>query len=139
MRVLLLALMLFAASPAHAAEKIDDGMRAAIAGVIERQIDAFRRDDGAAAFGLASPGIQRTFGSSQAFMKMVIEGYRPVYRPRRVEFLDLVEEDGRLIQRVLVEGPDGNLYMALYPMLRMEDGSWRTDGCYLLRRPGRGA
>ena len=139
MRVLLLVFVLFATSPVHAAEKIDDGTRAAVVGVIERQIEAFRRDDGAAAFGLASPGIQRTFGSSQAFMKMVIEGYRPVYRPRRVEFLDLIEEDGRLIQRVLVEGPDGNLYMALYPMIRMEDGSWRTDGCYLLRQPGRGA
>lgn len=139
MRVLLLAFVLLAALPIKAAEKIDDGMRAAVVGVIERQIEAFRRDDGAAAFGLASPGIQRTFGSSDVFMKMVIEGYRPVYRPRRVEFLDLVEEEGRLIQRVLVEGPDGNLYMALYPMIRMEDGSWRTDGCYLLRQPGRGA
>lgn len=139
MRVLLLACLLLTALPSNAAEKIDDGMRAAVAGVIERQIEAFRRNDGAAAFGLASPGIQSTFGSSQAFMKMVMEGYRPVYRPRRVEFLDLVEEDGRLIQRVLVEGPDGNLYMALYPMIRMEDGSWRTDGCYLLRQPGRGA
>lgn len=139
MRVLLLAFVLLAALPAKAVEKIDDGMRAAVAGVIERQIEAFRRDDGAAAFGLASPGIQRSFGSSEAFMKMVIEGYRPVYRPRRVEFLDLVEEDGRLIQRVLIEGPDGNVYMALYPMIRMEDGSWRTDGCYLLRQPGRGA
>lgn len=139
MRALLLAFLFLAALPSNAAEKIDDGMRAAVAGVIERQIEAFRRDDGAAAFGLASPGIQRSFGSSEAFMKMVIEGYRPVYRPRRVQFLDLVEEDGRLIQRVLVEGPDGNLYMALYPMIRMEDGSWRTDGCYLLRQPGRGA
>ena len=139
MRALLLVFVLLVALPVTAAEKIDDGMRAAVAGVIERQIEAFRRDDGAAAFGLASPGIQRSFGSSEAFMKMVIEGYRPVYRPRRVQFLDLVEEDGRLIQRVLVEGPDGNLYMALYPMIRMEDGSWRTDGCYLLRQPGRGA
>lgn len=112
---------------------------ATIARLIERQIEAFRQDDGALAFSLASPNIQRKFGTAETFMRMVAEGYQPVYRPRSLKFLELIERDGTIVQRVMVEGPDGRLYLALYPMVLLEDGTWRIDGCYLLRAPGEGA
>ncbi|WP_205625020.1 DUF4864 domain-containing protein [Geminicoccus roseus] len=101
--------------------------------VIRRQLDAFLADDGEAAFGLASPGIQGLFGSPQRFMSMVREAYPQVYRAREAEFRDIVEMNGRPTQRVLLVGPDGIPVIALYPMERQPDGSWRIDGCMLAR------
>lgn len=131
-------LFLLAATPESRAQQAGDST-VVIVRLIERQIEAFRRDDGALAFSLASPNIQRRFGTPEAFMRMVVEGYRPVYRPRSLKFLDLIERSGTIVQRVMVEGPDGRLYVALYPMVRLEDGTWRIDGCYLWRAPGEGA
>lgn len=110
---------------------LSDADRAAIRDVIGRQVEAFRRDDGDAAFGLASPAIQGLFGNAEAFMDMVRQGYRPVYRPRSVEFGEIVALDGQPTQKVQVTGPDGRPVTAFYPMTRLPDGSWRIDGCYL--------
>jgi len=60
---------------------VDAADRAAIERVIRDQIAAFRRDDGVAAFALASPGTQAAFGTPEAFMGMVRQGYQTVYRP----------------------------------------------------------
>ena len=62
-------------------------------------------------------------------MSMVRAGYKPVYRPREVEFRDLVPVEGRWTQRVLVVGPDGVPVVAQYVMEKQPDGSWRIDGC----------
>jgi hypothetical protein len=111
----------------------------AIRKVIESQIQAFQRDDGKAAFALASPSIQAQFGSAGNFMRMVKDGYRPVYRPRHYQFLDLGMKDGYLMQKVALIGPDGLAVFALYPMVRLRDGTWRTDGCYLVPVESKGA
>ena len=133
-------LLLFAAflivSPAAADSRAEE--RAAIIQVIERQIEAFRKGDPALAFSYASPKIQAQFKTPETFIQMVISGYMPVYRPRSVTFLDLVEDEGRLIQRATIEGPDGVAVMALYPMMRLPDGTWRIDGCALVPIPGKG-
>lgn len=121
---------------AAGAEALTAGEKAEIQAVIERQIEAFRQDDALAAFDLASPAIRAMFGTPEAFMRMVREGYRPVYRPRRVTFLDIVDVEGMATQRVLVVGPDGQTTLALYPMERQPDGRWRIDGCYLIPAPG---
>jgi hypothetical protein len=34
---------------------------------------------------------------------------------------------------VFVVGPDGLSYLAYYTMERQADGSWRINGCYLVR------
>jgi ketosteroid isomerase-like protein len=107
--------------------------RAAIREVIEAQIDAFRHDDAAGAFGFASPTIRRQFGTAEIFLRMVQTGYRPVYRPREVEFLGLepAEDGDGLVQHVLLIGPDGQPVEALYLMQRQPDGNWRINGCIL--------
>lgn len=110
---------------------LSDSDRAAIRGIIGRQVEAFRRDDGDAAFGYASPMIQGMFGSSDVFMDMVRQGYRPVYRPRVFDFREIVERDGQPTQKVHVIGPDGRPVTAFYPMIQLPDGSWRINGCYL--------
>lgn len=113
------------------ASTLPDTDQGAIRQVIQDQIAAFRRDDAGTAFGFASPGIQRMFGNSANFMDMVRRGYAPVYRPRGVAFGDLVEIDGRTVQKVRLVGPDGSAARALYTMERQADGSWRIDGCTL--------
>lgn len=112
---------------------------AAIRQVIERQMDAFRRDDGATAFGYASPLIQEKFGNPDRFMAMVRSGYPQVYRPQEVEFEELAVEDIGPVQNVRVIGPDGVPVMAIYLMQRQTDGSWRINGCYLIRIPNQSA
>jgi hypothetical protein len=139
MRRFLLALLLLVA-PAAAqvpATDVAPGDHAAIRGVIAGQMAAFRRDDGAAAFAFASPGIQRIFGNPDNFMAMVRGGFQPVYRPRDVAFRELLRLGDTLIQPVEVIGPDGVAQLALYAMEQQADGSWRIAGCELVAMPDR--
>jgi hypothetical protein len=106
--------------------------RTAIRQVIEQQIAAFQRDDGTAAFGCAAPSIRSMFGNSENFMRMVRDGYQPVYRPREFQFGEIIEVEGKIAQRLRVVGPDGRLRLALYMMERQPDGSWLIAGCVLL-------
>jgi hypothetical protein len=129
----LLTLILgFAASAQAQQPDVSAADRAAIRDVIQGQVEAFRRDDGDAAFGYASPMIQGMFGQSDEFMDMVRQGYRPVYRPKVFDFREIVDLHGQIAQKVHVVGPDGRPVTAVYPMTRLPDGSWRINGCYLL-------
>lgn len=130
--IVIVAVTLFAGAIAQKAAP-EAAERAAIQQVIRDQIPAFRRDDWAAAFALASPGIQAAFGTPEAFMGMVRQGYRHVYRPRQVQFGEVVMRDWRPEQRVSVVGLDGQPYIAVYPMERQADGLWKTNGCALER------
>ena len=109
--------------------------RAAIQGAIRGQMEAFRRDDAAAAFGFAAPAIQAMFGTPENFIAMVRNGYAAVYRPREVEFRDLVTVGDVVVQQVLVVGPNGRAQIALYTMERQPDGLWRIGGCTLVAAP----
>ncbi|MCJ7839309.1 MAG: DUF4864 domain-containing protein [Burkholderiales bacterium] len=108
----------------------------AIREVIEAQIDAFRRDDAARAFSLAAPGIRETFGSAEKFMEMVRSSYAVVYRPNSVAFEAPVVIDGQIVQPVHMTDAEGHAWLAIYPMQRQDDGSWRTNGCQLGRLAG---
>ena len=99
--------------------------------IIAAQIQAFRADDGPAAYSYAAPLIQKVFPTSDVFMDMVRKGYQPVYRPRVFDFGNIVDMNGQPTQRVHVVGPDGRRVNALYLMTRLPDGSWRIDGCFL--------
>lgn len=126
----LLGVLVGLAVPALA-QDVSPADRAAIRDVIQSQVEAFRRDDADAAFGLASPTIRGMFGTSEVFMDMVRQGYQPVYRPKVFDFREVVALDGQVTQKVHVVGPDGRPVTAYYPMTRLPDGSWRIDGCYL--------
>lgn len=106
--------------------------RAAIQQVIKGQLDAFRRDDDSAAFGMAAPSIRTMFGNPENFMTMVKNGFQPLYRLKEFSFDALLEEDGRTLQRMRVVGADGVAHMALYTMERQADGRWLIAGCVLL-------
>jgi hypothetical protein len=105
--------------------------RTAIRTVIERQLEAFRREDAIGAF--ASPEIQAKYGTPDYFMTIVKTFYEPVYRPRHTGgFTNLYMSDGQLTQPVLLVGPDGDFVVALYAMQRQPGGDWRILGCSLI-------
>lgn len=124
-------LVLALGAPARADEDVAEADRQAIRGVIEAQLAAFQADDGATAFGFASPAIQEMLGNPTNFLAMVKAGYMPVYRPREVRFEQLVVVQGEPVQPVLLVGPELEVVTALYAMQQQPDGSWRINGCVL--------
>jgi hypothetical protein len=129
---LLLLAFMSPTAPTWAAD-LADADRTAIRSVIENQLAAFQQDDGTTAFSYAAPPIKQKFGNPATFMRMVRSGYAPVYRPRSVEFADMTEIAGSPAQRVVVVGPDGFTYLAVYIMERQLDGRWLIGGCILRR------
>jgi hypothetical protein len=105
---------------------------AEIRAVINRQIDAFRRDDARGAFALVSPDVQEAFGTPERFLDVVRVSYRAVYRPTHVAFLGLTVIGPDAVQQVELTDRSGKLWHAYYAMQRLKDGSWRTNGCRLV-------
>jgi hypothetical protein len=104
---------------------------------IERQLEAFRSNDSAAAFALAAPQIQASFGSPDRFLGTVKDGYTPVFRAKSVMFGKLVRSDeGATLQLVHLVDDRNHPWLALYIMEAQGDGSWRIGGCLLTTDPG---
>jgi len=134
---LIYLLVLNVAGPALSGPEHD--LRRSVISVIKSQMEAFQRDDGNKAFSFASPDVQDQFGTPDAYLLKFSSAYKAVYRPQSVTFLNLAASRGRLVQRVLLLGPDGNAVVALFPMVQMDDGSWRVDGCVLVPATGKQA
>jgi hypothetical protein len=66
---------------------------------------------------------------------MVRNGYPMVWRSREVRFLDLREEDGRVLQRIAVTDQAGGEHILEYAMIETENG-WQINGVTLLRGLG---
>ena len=134
MRALLLWLAL--AAPAWAQGSLSEVTAddlAAIRAVINRQIDAFKRDDARGAFALVSPDVQEAFGTPERFLDVVRVSYRAVYRPAAVSFLGLTVIGGDAVQQVQLTDRAGGVWRAYYAMQRQKDGTWRTNGCRLVQ------
>ena len=112
--------------------QITDSDRVAIRCAIESQLQAFQTDDEAAAFALATPGIQATFKTPENFMEMVRAYYHAVYRPRAVVFENVALFQGAPAQPVLLLAPNGEPVRALYQMEQQPNGNWKINGCYLI-------
>ena len=134
MRVLLVLALFFGLSGISAAQS--DAERATVQNVIEQQLSAFLRDDAAAAYSFASPGIQTMFPTEEIFMEMVRQGYQPVYRPRSHAFGAIRETPAGLEQIVDIVDAAGQEWTALYTLQQQPDGSWKITGCFLLKKPG---
>ena len=131
MRALLLCLVLVMPAAAQAGVTAED--LAEIRAVINRQIDAFRRDDARGAFALVSPGVQEAFGTPERFLDAVRVSYRAVYRPAQVAFRGLTVIGTDAVQQVQLTDRSGAVWHAYYAMQRQKDGSWRTNGCRLVQ------
>jgi hypothetical protein len=134
MRVLLVLFVILGLS--GQATAFSDTDRAAIQSTIERQLQAFLKDDGETAYSFAAPNIKMMYPSVDAFMAMVRQGYPQVYRPRSYEFGELKEEPGYLEQSVDIVDAEGQFWTAVYTLRQDADGTWKITGCYLVKKPG---
>jgi uncharacterized protein DUF4864 len=132
-RVVVLLLLLSSGLPAMAEGGVTGSDLLEIRAVINRQLEAFRRDDAGGAFALASPGVQQAFGTPQRFLDAVRMAYRAVYRPARVAFLEPRILSGDVVWQLEVTDRAGGVWLAYYSMQRQEDGSWRASGCHLVQ------
>ena len=105
----------------------------AIHSVIYRQMDALRRGNAGEAFLLTSPGIRQAFKTPENFMRDVRNQFTPLIRPSALAFSTLMIFDDDVIQQVRITDESRLTWSAHYPMQRQKDGSWRTNGCRLVR------
>jgi hypothetical protein len=99
---------------------------------IEAQIRAFLAGENETAYSYAAPNIRRIFPTVEQFMAMVKNGYQPVWKPQNFAFGDAMEmSQTSIIQKVLVTGPDGKNYEAVYTLEMQEDGTFRITGVSL--------
>lgn len=104
-------------------------------GVIESQITAFLNDDAATAYSFAAPSIKQIYPNETRFFDMVKRGYQPVYRPGNFAFgRSKPAADGAgLVQEVIIQGPGGQDWTALYSLERQPDGSFKINGVQMIK------
>ena len=125
---LLAALSISLAAPARAADDV-----ATAQDVIRSLVEAFGRDDAAAAYSHAAPAIQEIFPQADIFMSMVRNSYAPIYRHKSFDFGETRVSDGTIAQRVRIVDADGIPWEALYTLELQPNGSVKITGCVLLR------
>lgn len=138
MRLLLAAFTIAAAlaGPASAQSEAETG---AARTVIQGQIEAFGKDDGAGAWSYAAPGIRALYPTPETFMAMVRKGYAPVYRPKSWSFGTVEQRGDEVAQVVEIVDPEGKDWQALYTIARQPDGTWKITSCRLILSEGRSA
>jgi hypothetical protein len=104
--------------------------------IVERQFDAFERDDGEAAYALAAPTIRQMFGDANHFMAMVRDHYAPVYRHRSVDFGAFAESGDEATLKATFVDNDNVVWTALYSFQRASNGDWLISGCGLAKAEG---
>ncbi len=126
-----ISLLLFVNAIAGDSAEIEDAEN--IRKVIEKQLEALRRDDWIEAFSYAAPMIQEKFGSPEGFRRMILTAYRIVYRPLTIKFKDFKVISGRPSQTVYFVGKNGSSALLVYFMSKQKDGVWRISGVELFR------
>ena len=115
------------------AASAEDLTAASSRAIVERQFDAFERDDGQAAYALAAPTIKEIFSDAGHFMAMVRDHYAPVYRHRSADFGAFkVLGDEASLEATLVDN-DNVVWTALYSFRRGQNGDWLISGCVLAK------
>jgi Domain of unknown function (DUF4864) len=125
---LIAALLSALASAAFAADDV-----ASAQSIIRSQVEALARDDAAAAYSYAAPGIRQMFPQADIFLGMVQHSYAPVYRHRSFEFGEARAADGKIAQQVHIVDADGVPWEALYTLELEPDGSFKISGCVLIK------
>jgi Domain of unknown function (DUF4864) len=115
------------------AASAEDLTAASSRAIVERQFDAFQREDGQAAYALAAPTIKDMFTDADHFMAMVRDHYAPVYRHRSADFGAFKESgDEASLEATLVDN-DNVVWTALYSFRRAPNGDWLISGCVLAK------
>ncbi|MGJ8571027.1 MAG: DUF4864 domain-containing protein [Hoeflea sp.] len=103
--------------------------------IIESQINAFLNDDMATAYSFASPAIKQIYPDQSRFFDMVKRGYQPVYRPGNFAFgrSKSAADGSGIVQEVIIQGPGGQDWTALYSLERQPDGSFKINGVQMIK------
>ena len=109
--ILLAAILIGLSAPADAGDDV-----AVAQSVIRSQVEAFSRDDAAAAYSYAAPAIHDLFPQADIFMFMVQHSYAPVYRHKSFEFGEARVSDGKIAQRAHIVDENGESWEALYTL-----------------------
>ena len=119
------------------AASAEDLTAASSRAIVERQFDAFQRDDGHAAYALAAPTIKDMFTDADHFMAMVRDHYAPVYRHRSADFGAFKGSgDEASLEATLVDN-DNVVWTVLYSFRRAPNGDWLISGCVLAKAEAR--
>ena len=103
--------------------------------IVEQQIVAFLNDDIDTAYSFAAPGIKNMYPEPQRFIEMVKRNYQPVYRPGNYAFgRSQTDSKGDTIAvELLITGPKGKDWRAIYVLKRQDDGIFQISGVRLLK------
>jgi hypothetical protein len=121
-------LMLAMIAAGYAEEPVDTAQT-----IIKNQIAAFLNNDAAAAYSFASPAIQEKFLNQNLFFEMVKRAYQPVFRPGNFAFGHSKVVGDQVIQEVLITGPDGKDWTAIYQLVKQPDGTYKINGVQILQ------
>ena len=129
MGVAMLMAMLSGAAQAQALTKAETR---AVEAAVQRQFDAFARDDAVAAFAAASSATRLQFGSAERFLAIVKGQYQAVYRHRVALFAPARRIDGAVVQTVRLTDAEDRVWEAVYQLVREADEQWHIVGCQLI-------
>jgi hypothetical protein len=132
----LIEVVVLAATVWVATASAEESTAARSRAIIERQFEAFARDDAEAAYALADPTIKQMFVDADHFMAMVRDRYAPVYRHRSVEFGDFAQLGDEATLKATLVDDDNVVWTALYSLRREPNGDWLISGCVLVRSEG---
>ena len=117
--------------PARADDQTD------IRTVITSQTRALSAGDASTAFSYATPNIQDRFVSPEIFMAMVKTGYSALIGPQKFEVTEIETSGDQAVARARVVTSESKVFIAIYPLIRQPDGSWKIDGCFMQPMEGK--
>lgn len=95
--------------------------------VIEAQLNAFSLGDAEAAFNAVSFEVKTIYKTANSFMNMVLNNYTPLFFAKKWRFDQLFLVSEGSVQVLYVNDPMGNDWVALYKMVKGQNGSWKID------------
>ncbi len=105
--------------------------------VVENQIKAFHQRQHEEAFNYAAPALRIVFRDVENFIRMVKRGYNPIYAAQNWSFGRSRTEGEKNHHEVLISGPNGGEWTALYTLQKQTDGMWKIVGVQLLKSTGK--
>jgi hypothetical protein len=144
--VTLTILLSAVSSAAKADDRIDDVFKTeasflvqqasvmAVRTVIERQIEALRRDDAQTAFAFVAPRLKQRFVDSGSYMRVIREQFAAILTAKAFSFGDMRETSYGTAQVVSLSDPNGEPWLAFFLMDR-DASEWRVANVVLVRLP----
>lgn len=125
----------FAAWGEEPGEAVPAELGNAAQSVISGQINAFKSRDHERAFSYAAPSLQGMFKTTDRFIGMVKGGYSAIYGARGWSYGRNRLVSDKLYQEVILTGPHGSDWLALYTLTKQADGTWKISGVQLKKAP----